>query len=81
MKLSLCPQDLVEDGGLEISVSGFKGDPGWQPSQIFVEYYAADGGAKKLRIHVWDGTSEDPVTFEPEAVVLKPSVTELEQAQ
>jgi hypothetical protein len=75
MKISLNTYDLTEDGGLEIGVEGFKGDPGIRPSQVFIEYYGTEGRRKKLRIHVWDGTSEDPVTFEPAVLGLADIVT------
>lgn len=39
---------------LEIQVPGFKGDSGDPPTQIMVEFYEG-----KLRVHVWDGSSED----------------------
>lgn len=47
--------------GLEIGVFGFRDNPTTAlefPSQIFIEVYE-----EKLRVHVWDGTSEDPQTI------------------
>jgi len=46
--------------GLEISVKGFKSSPTdheSDPIQVFIEHY--DG---KLRIHAWDGSSQDPAS-------------------
>jgi len=46
--------------GLEISVKGFKSSPTDHESdlvKIFIEVY--DG---KLRVHTWDGSSEDPAS-------------------
>ncbi len=46
--------------GLEINVEGFQHDPtsaDSEPTQIYVEIYEG-----KLRVHVWDGSSEDPRT-------------------
>lgn len=59
MKLTLQKEHLDPNsgGGLEIAVSGFAGDSGAQPVQIFVEWY---GG--KLAVHVWDGTSSNANT-------------------
>ena len=46
--------------GLEIGVLGFQSSPTDaenQPSQVFVEIYEG-----QLRVHVWDGFSQDPTT-------------------
>jgi hypothetical protein len=46
--------------GLEIGIVGFKTNPTSSvPDQIYIEVHNG-----KLRIHVWDGTSEDPRTIE-----------------
>jgi len=48
--------------GVEVIVPGFR--HGVEEAQVFVEVY---GG--KLRIHIWDGTQEDPahtIEIEPE---------------
>lgn len=47
--------DKTRGNGLEIAVRGFKGDWSMHPAQIFIE---TDGN--KLKVYVWDGTSEDP---------------------
>jgi len=58
MRINLNTAELHPDnGGLEISVDGFKGDSGARPTQVFVEFY---GG--KLAVHVWDGSSADAHT-------------------
>ena len=44
--------------GLEISVAVFKSNPvdaESDPVQVYIEIYEG-----KLRVHVWDGSSEDP---------------------
>jgi hypothetical protein len=46
--------------GLEIGVLGFQSNPTDaknEPSQVFVEIYEG-----QLRVHVWDGFSQDPTT-------------------
>ena len=46
--------------GLEIGVLGFQSNPTdaeSQPSQVFLEIYEG-----QLRVHVWDGSSQDPTT-------------------
>jgi hypothetical protein len=50
--------------GLEIDVSGFAGSPtdeNGHRAQVYIEAYEG-----KLRINVWDGSSEDPQTIEIE---------------
>jgi len=47
--------------GLEIGVLGFQSNPTdaeSQPSQVFLEIYEG-----QLKVHVWDGYSEDPTTI------------------
>ncbi len=56
MKITMDRQYVEYPKGLEISVSGFKGDNSEEPAQVFIEVYEG-----KLRIHVWDG-NEDPCT-------------------
>jgi hypothetical protein len=56
MRIELEKEQISNDLGIEIAVRGFQGDIGAVPAQVFVEYH--DG---KLRVHVWDGSSEDPV--------------------
>lgn len=51
--------------GLEISIQGFRSSPADEPLgavQVFIEVYEG-----KLRVHVWDGSSFDPVS-----VVIEP---------
>jgi len=46
--------------GLEIGISGFESNPTdaeTEPSQVFIEVYEG-----QLRVHVWDGHSQDPAT-------------------
>jgi hypothetical protein len=46
--------------GIEIGISSFESNPTDaedQPSQVFIEVYEG-----QLRVHVWDGHSQDPVT-------------------
>jgi hypothetical protein len=46
--------------GLETGVLGFQSSPTdaeSQPSQVFLEIYEG-----QLRVHVWDGLSQDPTT-------------------
>ena len=46
--------------GLEIGVFGFQSNPTdavSQPSRVFLEIYEG-----QLRVHVWDGSSQDPTT-------------------
>jgi hypothetical protein len=46
--------------GLEIGVIGFQSNPTDtedEPSQVFIEVYEG-----QLRVHVWDGHSQDPAT-------------------
>jgi hypothetical protein len=60
MKLVLRKEEINSNGGpggLEIAVEGFQGDVSVQPVQIYLEYYH-----RKLRVHVWDGSSEDCVS-------------------
>lgn len=52
--------DLSHGNGLEIVVKGFQHEPGAEigcGAQVFVEIWEG-----KLRIHVWDGSSQDPQT-------------------
>jgi hypothetical protein len=45
--------------GLKIGVKGFLGDTGGKDvSQIYVEIYEGN-----LKVHVWDGSSQDPVSI------------------
>ena len=45
--------------GLSITVEGFKGDDSAAPAvQVFIEVYEGT-----LRVHTWDGTSQDPKTI------------------
>ena len=44
--------------GIEIEVKGYKGDmTDANPSQVFIEVYEG-----QLKVHVWNGTDEDPHT-------------------
>jgi hypothetical protein len=46
--------------GLEIGITGFEANPTDaenEPSQVFIEVYEG-----QLRVHVWGGHSQDPVT-------------------
>lgn len=48
-------------GGLEIIIPEAKGNPADDPKKpipVFIEYYD-----KKLQVHIWDGTSQDPQTI------------------
>ncbi len=64
MKLELKPDEIAYPKGLEIAVDGFAGDKGGvKLSQVFVEVFEGN-----LRVHVWQGNSEDPavsVTIQP----------------
>ena len=58
MILNLKAGDLKYENNrtLEISVEGFRGDPSCVvPIQVYIEVYEG-----KLRVHVWDGSSQDP---------------------
>jgi hypothetical protein len=58
--------------GLEIGVRGFMDSPDTDPnfpSQIYIEVYEG-----KLRVHVWDGSSENPVSTTEIAPLLREQV-------
>ena len=60
MKLLLNRKELDNsngDGGLEITIEGYVGDPQQKSpgTAIFLEYYEG-----KLLAHVWDGTKAGP---------------------
>ena len=59
MKLELKPEEIVSSmGGLEVAVDGFAGEPnGVKPSQVLIEVHEG-----MLRVHVWTGEGEDPVS-------------------
>jgi hypothetical protein len=63
MRLVLDKNSLGSDGaGLEIGVKGFKSSPtdaDSERTQVYIEIYEG-----KLKVHVWDGSSEDPSTVE-----------------
>jgi len=59
--------------GLEIGITGFRGDPttiAQHPAQIYVEMYNG-----VLQVHVWDGDSQDPHTIRIEKEVPCTKVT------
>jgi hypothetical protein len=59
MKLRLTKEDVEHSNGLKISVAGFAGESGsFDQTQVFIEFHEG-----KLLVHVWDGTSEDPVAI------------------
>jgi len=60
MDLNIRKEQLAEyQGGLSISIPGFKGNPAEvEPSQIYIEYYEG-----KLLVHIWRG-EQDPETLE-----------------
>lgn len=59
MKLQFDTHSLgTGSAALEIGVKGFQGDPSCvadEPSQVYIEIYEG-----KLRVCVWDGSSQDP---------------------
>ena len=65
MRIELTPDQIQTDDpannqGIEIGVAGFQHDPTANddnPTQVFIE--VRNG---MLAVHIWDGTSEDPVT-------------------
>jgi hypothetical protein len=57
-RLMVSAQQLKKSNGLEVRVSGFKGDPTvYHPHQVLIEIWRG-----KLQVHVWNGNSEDPRT-------------------
>ena len=57
MKLRVTKEDLKHSNGLKISVEGFAGDSvSFDRTQVSIEFHE-----DKLLVHVWDGSSEDPV--------------------
>ena len=61
MRLQLAAPELDAPQGLEIGVIGFKSSPAEDqtcPTQVYVEIYEG-----KLRVCVWNGSSEDPVAI------------------
>jgi hypothetical protein len=58
MRLQFSAGELTAPQGLEIGVIGFKSNPADHknfPSQVYIEVYQG-----KLRVCVWNGSSEDP---------------------
>lgn len=65
MRIELDPKQIrgARGEGLEIVVKGFNGCPADElPAQVYVELYEG-----RLKVHVWDGSSEGPqtTTIEP----------------
>ena len=59
MRIELNADSLgINSQGLEIGIKGFKSSPtdvDSEPTQVYIEIYEG-----KLRVHVWDGSSQDP---------------------
>jgi hypothetical protein len=71
MKLELKPAEIKYPNGLEIAVDDFAGDLGGvKPAQVFIEVYEG-----KLRVHVWTGDNEDPMTAEIQPLPVQPTTT------
>ena len=72
MKLQLDAHSLGNGpSGLEIGVKGFMGDPtaaDEDPCQVYIEIYEG-----KLRVCVWDGSSQDPQTIVIDAATAAPA--------
>lgn len=68
MRIEISPEQAkYENGGISVCVRGFRHDPNTGPEegeQVYIEVYEG-----KLRVHIWDGSSEDPITTAIEPVV------------
>lgn len=61
MRIEIAPAEISAPQGLEIGVTGFQSSPVDHkhfPSQVYIEIYEG-----KLRVCVWNGSSEDPAAI------------------
>jgi len=61
MLIEIAPPEISAPQGLEIGVRGFQSSPTDHkqfPSQVYIEVYEG-----KLRVCVWNGSSEDPAAI------------------
>jgi hypothetical protein len=61
MRIEIAPAEIRPPLGLEIGVKGFQSSPAdYQhfPAQVYIEIYEG-----KLRVCVWNGSSEDPAAI------------------